>query len=205
MTNRKSYYLIGAGGHAKVIARAIQLSGDSVEGIFDDDVKKHGDVLAGARVLGRSADILDLPRRPTVIAVGNNEIRKRISKEFDCDWATVIHPAAVVDSTVNLGRGSVIMAGAVIQADSTLGEHGILNTGATVDHDCLVGDYCHIAPGANLAGHCTLGDGVLLGIGVSVIPSRRVGNWTTVGAGAAVVNDLPPRVVAVGIPAKIRE
>lgn len=204
MMHSSPYFLIGAGGHAKVIARAIQEGGGIVEGIFDDDPAKQGTQLAGVRIVGKCADIIDHPRRPTVIAVGNNRIRKQISEQFDLDWGTVIHPSAVIDSTAKLGHGSVVMAGAVIQADVQMGDHGIINTGATVDHDCQLGAFFHVAPGTHIAGHCEIGEGAFLGIGVSMIPSRRVGDWTTVGAGAAVVCDLPAGVVATGVPAKIR-
>ena len=51
-----------------------------------------------------------------------------------------------------------------------------------------------------------VGDNVWLGSGVIVCPGVTIGDDTVVGAGAVVTHDLPPRVVAVGVPAKpIRE
>lgn len=49
----------------------------------------------------------------------------------------------------------------------------------------------------------TVGDNVWLGGGAVVLPGVTIGADTVVGAGAVVVRDLPPRVVAVGNPAKI--
>ena len=44
----------------------------------------------------------------------------------------------------------------------------------------------------------------MLGIGSVAIPGVRIGAWTTVGAGAAVVRDVPDRVVAMGVPARVK-
>jgi len=49
----------------------------------------------------------------------------------------------------------------------------------------------------------TLGDNVWLGGGVIVLAGVTIGDDTVVGAGAVVTRDLPPRVVAVGNPARV--
>ena len=49
----------------------------------------------------------------------------------------------------------------------------------------------------------TIGDNVWLGGGVIVCPGVTIGADTVVGAGAVVTRDLPPRVVAVGNPARV--
>ena len=48
-----------------------------------------------------------------------------------------------------------------------------------------------------------IGDNVWLGGGVIVCPGVTIGPDTVVGAGAVVVRDLPPRVLAVGNPARV--
>jgi maltose O-acetyltransferase len=49
----------------------------------------------------------------------------------------------------------------------------------------------------------TIGDNVWLGGGVVVCPGVTIGADTVVGAGSVVTRDLPPRVVAVGSPARV--
>jgi len=49
----------------------------------------------------------------------------------------------------------------------------------------------------------TIGDNVWLGGGVIVCPGVTIGRDTVVGAGAVVTKDLPPRVLAVGNPARV--
>ncbi|AEW97581.1 MULTISPECIES: sugar O-acetyltransferase [Streptomycetaceae] len=49
----------------------------------------------------------------------------------------------------------------------------------------------------------TIGDNVWLGGGVIVCPGVTIGADTVVGAGSVVTRDLPPRVLAVGNPARV--
>lgn len=197
-----SVYVIGGGGHAKVVIATLQAAGETVAGVLDDDAAKQGGSLLGVPVLGPVA-MAGQGGYPAVIAVGDNTTRQRIAASLpEVEWVGAIHPAAVVHPSVRLGAGTVVFAGAVVQPDTEVGAHAIINTGATVDHDCRLGDYVHVAPGANLSGGVRLDEGVFLGIGARAIPGITVGEWTVVGAGAVVVQALPARCTAIGVPAR---
>ncbi|MFO0889780.1 MAG: acetyltransferase [Isosphaeraceae bacterium] len=200
-------WILGARGQAKVVIDSIRSArGHEIEGILDDDASLHGRSLLGIAIQGpitpESIDRLRI--RHAVIAIGSNQAREQIAERLSgrVGWPTVVHPRASLACGVVLGEGTVVFAGAVIQPDATIGRHVIINTCCSVDHECLVGDFAHIAPGAHLAGNCEVGAGALLGIGCSVIPGRTIGAGAVVGAGAAVVSDIPPRVTAVGVPAR---
>lgn len=196
-------YLIGAGGHAKVVLSTALAMGLSVAGLFDDDPQKQGTEIMGVPVIGTVSDAKRKKSACGVLAVGDNRMRYRLAQELaKWEWLILVHPKAYVHPSVKLGPGTVVFAGAVIQPDTRIGAHVIINTGATVDHDCWIGDFVHVAPGVHLAGNVKVGEGTLLGIGTTVLPGVTVGAWVTVGAGAVVVRDLPPRVTAVGVPAK---
>jgi sugar O-acyltransferase (sialic acid O-acetyltransferase NeuD family) len=203
MSRITEVYVIGAGGHAKVVIRALQDLGRKVTAVFDDDPRRQGLSLLGVPIVGAIERISDHPRQPTVIAIGDNATRRRIAERYDVPWMTVVHPWAMVDASVHLGRGTVVLAQAVVQVDSFVGDHVIVNHAATVDHDCVVASYAHLAPGVHLAGEVAVQEGVLIGVGAAVIPRIRIGAGTIVGAGAAVVRNLPEHVVAVGSPALI--
>lgn len=204
MGNERDVYIVGAGGHAKVVISTLHAAGYDVKGVFDDDEGKWGEQLLGVPVIGAPAELNNLSPVRALVAVGGNPIRKALVERFiKVDWVTVIHPSAEVHSSVRLGAGTVVFAGAIIQPDAIIGAHAIINTGALIDHDCVIGDYAHVAPRANLAGGVWLGEGVFLGIGSSVIPGVRIGSWTTLGAGGVAIKNLPSGAVAVGLPARV--
>lgn len=198
--------VIGAGGHAKVVADILLCQGMEVLGFLDDDPKTWGAIRLGLHVLGSISGYQDYAPDVLAIGIGENLARQRIVERLGAAerqmWCNAIHPAAVVARSVRIGRGVVIAAGAVVNPDTAIGDYAIINTGATVDHDCEIGEYTHIAPGAHLSGGVVLGQGVLLGVGSCVAPLKSIGDWAIVGAGAAVARDIPPRVVAKGVPAR---
>jgi len=201
----RGVYLLGAGGHAKVVIGTLRALGIEVAGLYDDDATKQGSMCAGVPVLGSISSLTPAMVRECVLAIGDNATRQKLASRMSwVDWLTLVHPSAYQHDSVRLGAGTVVMAGAVVQPDAQIGEHCIINTGATVDHGCVIGDFCHVAPGCSLGGRVTLAEGVFMGIGSVAIQGISVGAWTTVGAGAAVVTDLPDRVLAVGVPARVR-
>lgn len=196
-------YVIGAGGHAKVVLSTLLAAGFSVDGLFDDDTQKYGLEILGIKVIGTIADAKSMPPQAGIIGIGNNKTRQQLAQELQgWEWLGVVHPTAYVHPSVIIGPGTVLCAGSVVQPDAILGAHVIVNTGATVDHDCRVGNFVHLAPGTHLAGFVVVEEGAFLGIGAVVIPGVRVGAWTVVGAGGVVVQNLPPHITAVGVPAK---
>jgi pyridoxal phosphate-dependent aminotransferase EpsN len=200
--SHKRVYLIGCGGHAKVVAATLLDAGYDVAAVFDDDSARWRTTLSGIPIVGPIDAVKQHERLPAVIAIGSNRIRKGIAERLDLEWLTVVHPKASVDASVELGQGTVVFAGAVIQPDTRVGDHAIVNTAASVDHDCLVGDFVHLAPGVHLAGGVSVGDGAFLGIGSTAVPGAEIGAWATVGAGASVLENVPREVVVVGVPAR---
>jgi len=198
--------ILGAGGHAKVVADAILAAGKyHVTGFFDDDPLRHGKVCFGFPVLGpidawRSHSIDSL-----VVVIGDNRKRKL---QYDrliaagASLATVIHPAATIGKGVEFGSGTVVFAGVVVNCDTIVGPNSILNTSCSVDHDCVTGGHTHIAPGANLAGQVRLGEGVFVGIGAKLIPGIAVDDWAIIGAGAVVIRDVAKDSKVAGVPAR---
>ena len=200
--HEKNLSIIGAGGHAKVVIQTARAAGYTPVAIFDDNEQLLGKQIVGVPIVGKIEQIINFDI-PCVIAIGDNETRKTVAEKYDLNWVSLIHPSAVVDSTVQIGLGTVIFALAAIQPEAKIGHHVIINTSATVDHDCVIDDFTHIAPGVHLSGGVTLGKGVMFGVGACAKPSITLGNWSTIGSGAVVITDFPDHVTAVGVPAKI--
>ncbi len=204
MSSDNGVYVIGGGGHAKVVAAALLDAGLKVAGILDDDTSAWGREISGIKIDGPCAKLAKMENPEAVIAIGSGKIRRKVFGEFsNVSWRTVIHPAAYVAPDVIIGVGTVIFAHAAIQPGTVIGDHCIVNTSASVDHDCNIGDFTHIAPGVNLAGNVTVGEETFVGIGSAVAQCVNIGSKVIIGAGAAVVKDIPGNCTAVGVPAKV--
>jgi sugar O-acyltransferase (sialic acid O-acetyltransferase NeuD family) len=118
-------------------------------------------------------------------------------------FATLVHPTARVSSRARLGEGCLVSAMATIATHTILGRSVFVSRGALIGHHTTIGDYCTIQPGANIAGAVTIGDGTYVGMGAIVLDQHTIGSHCVIGSGAVVTGDLPDRVQAVGIPARI--
>lgn len=204
---------IGAGGHAKVILEILRLlSRYEVVGLLDRCEKLRNASVWGIPVLGDDSLLPTLHRRGVrhafigVGSVGYPAVRSALytkATSLGFSMAPAVHPCAVVSPSVVMGNGPMIMAGAVINPDAKLGSNVIINTGAIVEHDCVIEDHVHVASGASLAGGVQVGVGSHIGLGACVREGIAIGRGVIVGAGSVVVKDLPDRVLALGVPARV--
>lgn len=198
---KKKVIIIGAGGHAKVVADAVRKSGDIVLGFLDDDKVRSGKDFYGARILGTLSSYSKFASDAEfIIAIGNNNVRKNISESMMCKWYTAVHPSAWIGEGVIFDEGVFVAAGAVINADAKIGKHTIVNSGAVVEHDCSVGAFAHISPRATVCGTCNIGELSWLGAGSTVINGLNVCPEAIIGAGATVIRDIEHKGTYVGVP-----
>jgi sugar O-acyltransferase (sialic acid O-acetyltransferase NeuD family) len=201
--------IIGAGGHGKVVADIVACEGrHRVVGFLDADVTRHGTTVSGLPVIGGVNQLLKLRQsiRGIIVAIGDNTVRQRYTQELldtGMELLTCIHPRASIAKSAVLGRGVVVCAMAVIGVDTTIGDGCIINTSAVIDHECTIEAAAHICPGAVLAGRVRIGERAFIGMGAKIIQCVSVGSAAIIGAGAVVTVDLPERVTAVGVPARI--
>ncbi|MDZ8050438.1 MAG: acetyltransferase [Aulosira sp. ZfuVER01] len=194
--------VIGAGGHAKVVASTLIAAGHKVVGFYDDNPTTWGSQIFNIPVIGAVSELTSQSCSHAILGIGSNAVRKHLAEKLDFEWMTVVHPFAWVHPEVSLGVGTVVCAGAIVQPYAQIGSHVILNTKASVDHDCFVGDYVHIAV-SHLAGGAAAEEGAFLALGSVVFPGVRVGAWSTVGAGAIARKDVPPKTIVAGVPARV--
>lgn len=197
----KDVIIIGAGGHARVIADIVRCRHDRLLGFLDDCAK---DGIGDIPVRGTVKDYVNYPNACFVIGIGNASVRRKLAEEMKgVQWYTAIHPAAVVSElNVSIGPGTVVMAGAVINPGAAIGAHCIINTAAVVEHDNVIGDFAHISVGAKLAGTVTVGPDTWVGIGAVVSNNLSICGGSFIGAGAVVVKSIPEPGTYVGVPAR---
>lgn len=192
--------IYGAGGHAKVIISAILAHEITINAIFDDDSSRK-EIYKIATSGNYNPAIF--PDDTLIIAIGDNTIRKQISKYIKHQFGEIIHPSASVDKSVQIGQVTCILHHAVVQADSIIGQHVIINTSASIDHDCVIHDFVHIAPGVILAGSVSVGENTLIGIGSIVAPGLIIGKNCFIAPGSVVTINIPDGATVRGNPARI--
>ena len=124
-----------------------------------------------------------------------------------------IAPTAVIIGDVTIGERSNIWFGAVLRGDwgsiivgrnTSIQENVTIHNkvGSTVD----IGDDCIIGHHAMIHGPCTIGNGCLVGIGANVLHRSKMGEGAIIGAGGVLIGkEIPPRTLAVGVPATIKK
>lgn len=199
----KEVIIIGAGGHAKVIADIVLRSGDAVLGFLDDNPDRQSEI-CGIPVLGSVADYSKYLHAEFVVGIGNASVRRKIIEMMeDVNFYTAVHPTAVISSMdVTIGKGTVIMANAVVNPDTWIGDHCIINTAAVIEHDNHIGNYAHISVGAKLAGTVSIGEETWVGIGATVSNNISICDGCMIGAGAVVVSSIEEPGIYAGVPAR---
>ena len=189
--------LYGASGHAKVIISILESLGENITNIFDDRAPF---TLLEHQVKPFEKGDTDY----YIISVGNNKTRKKLAEKLDViHYTKAIHPSAIIDKTVTIDEGSVVMAGSILNIGSRVGKHCIINTAASIDHDCEIADFAHISPNATLCGNVSVDEGAQIGAGAVINPNITIGKWAIVGAGAVIIKDVPDGATVVGNPGRI--
>jgi acetyltransferase-like isoleucine patch superfamily enzyme len=131
--------------------------------------------------------------------------------------AAVIGDQACVRERSAVGAESVIGRGAMVEHDVTIGErvklldHAYLTAQSVVEDDVFIGPATLTAnddamgrhePGIRLVG-VTLRRACRIGTGALLLPGVEIGEEAVVAAGAVVRHDVPPRTVAMGVPARL--
>ena len=190
--------LYGASGHAKVIIDILKKSQVSIETIFDDD-KSISQLIGYPVKQYTNVDKIG----ELIISIGDNQTRKNISERLSAIYGKAIHPKSILDPTVELGYGTVVMAGVVINSSVIVGNHCILNTSCSIDHDCILSDFVHVSPQATLCGGIQIGEGSQVGAGAVILPNIKIGKWCVIGAGAVITKNIPDGVTVVGNPGRV--
>lgn len=134
-------------------------------------------------------------------------------KEPQVAPSAFIAPTAVLIGDVVVEERASVWFGAVLRGDfnrivvgegSSIQDNSVLHTAVdvptTLGSNVTVGHLCMIEA-------CTIGDGALVGMGSIVLNRARVGERAMLAAGSVVRqdDDIPPEVLAVGVPAQVRK
>ncbi len=170
--------------------------------------QRRGDAVATIRArwfLRRAARLgarVRLRGRPVVIARGNLVIGDRVQL---VSTVATLELVAERGATLEIGERSLVNFGCSIVAI----ERVTIGPRALIGPHCMIMDtgFHDVDPERRLdpptARPITIGENVWLGARVIVMPGVTIGDDSVVGIGSVVTNDIPPRSVAVGVPAKV--
>jgi sugar O-acyltransferase (sialic acid O-acetyltransferase NeuD family) len=207
----KKIVIVGAGGFGREVLEIFKDQNKTenqwdILGFLDEKEDMWGKIINNYPVLG-GLDWFDNKKDVgCVIAIGNPKTRKRIAQllvGYHVRYFNAIHPSVIISDFIGLGTDVIICAGSIVSVNSSIKDHVIINLKCTIGHDAVLENYCSIMPGVSISGEDHLGEGVYVGTGATIIQQITVGHWSIIGAGATVLSDVPEKVTAFGLPAKI--
>ena len=199
--------IVGAGGHGRVLADALLLSGRTVLGFVDADARLHDTTFTGLKVLGDDSRLMagDWPEAALVNGIGGRpggRVRRDAQVRLEAEgrrFTGARHPTAIISPSAEVDDTAQFLARAVVQAGAVVSRGCIVNTGAIVEHDCVIQPFTHCAPGSILCGDVRVGAGAVVREGVTL------GDGVVVGAGAVVVDDHAGPALLLGAPARRKD
>ena len=139
----------------------------------------------------------------TAIEIGRN-VRLSARMSFSGARNAPTKPRIAIGDNTIIGHWTVFRAGTelVVGNHVKIGSYSILSgdPGHPIE---VVSRRTDPAP-ASALGRIEIGDDVFMGFNVTVLGNVKIGQGAVIGAGSVVVNDIPPNVLAVGNPARVK-
>jgi sugar O-acyltransferase (sialic acid O-acetyltransferase NeuD family) len=202
--NTTPVIIIGGGGGAKMIIDTLRYSNKfKVIGILDDKLEIGLNVM-GISVVGKLKDVEKLMKIGIfnfIIAFGvltQRNVRHDLFlelKKIGCIFPNIIHPKAIVEDSVVMGEGNVILAMANVGSCVTMGNLNYINNNSLISHDCVLYDNIHLAPASILASSIIIESNVLIGMNATLYYGIRIGSGSTILNGLIINNSISKNTI----------
>jgi len=203
--------IVGAGGFGREVLQwardAWPDHADRIAGFLSDDLRRLDGFSTGLEILGRVDAYEKIPGDYLLLGIGVAYARRMVAERLTdrgAEFATLVHPTAVVAGSARVGRGSIVCPGAIVSDSARLGNCVLVNYYASLGHDASVGDFAVLSPYATLGGGATIGEDVFLGLHASVGPGRMIGARSKVSANSCALSDVPSSSIVFGVPGCVR-
>ena len=134
-----------------------------------------------------------------------------IGDRFQCGHNVVIREQTTIGNRVAIGTASILEGRITIGDDVSLQSLVYIPTDTTIGNRVFIGPNTVLTndryPPTRIGGlqGPVIEDGAAIGANVTIIPGIRIGEGALVAAGSVVTHDVPPRKLAIGAPARIRD
>lgn len=209
MSGARRTVIVGAGGFGReVLSWALDCHEAGrlppVGGFIDD----HEEAMAGFDVprLGPISDYAPKPGDLFVVAVGKPSTKRKLVEmlgERGAEFATLIHPTAVVTRSATLGEGVIMTPFTMANPSAVFERFVTIISFSGLGHDARAGEFTTISSHVDVTGYAELGRDVFVASGARILPGVKVGDGATIGAGAVVIRRVKPGATVYAEPAKL--
>ena len=196
---KKDIIIIGGKGGCKMVVDAINSSKlYNIRGIIDNEMKI-GEKVMGYNIIGNDSNLAELFKlgfKKIVISfslLGNLKLRNEKYKyylDFGFMFPNIIHKRAILEPSVTLGNGNIILAGSILGSEVSVGNVNYINTGSIICHESKVGNNNHFAPNSVIAGRVKVGNNTLIGMCATTFFDLNIGSNVVINNGVNIVNDV---------------
>jgi len=146
----------------------------------------------------------------------------------------ILRTGTIIYCNVIIGNNFSSGHNVLIRENTTIGNNTAIGTSSVIEGTCTIGDNCRIQSMVFIPTNTEIGDGVFIGphavltndrypptgkpelkgpvlennvtIGANatILPFVRIGEGAAVAAGSVITRDVPPGMLAIGVPARMR-
>lgn len=104
-----------------------------------------------------------------------------------------------------MGEGCIIQGNCILMGHNiVLKDFVTINDNVAIGEGSVIGNYCHINPNVNISGETIIEDNVFIGVKATILKAK-LGEGSVIGACALITKEVPPNMMAKGIPAVYSE
>jgi len=205
----KKIIIVGAGGLGREVLQLVKdINGQEatyeIMGFIDDNALALQGKECSHGMIGSIGGWTPAADELFALAIANPQLKQNMVEKLKskgAQFASLIHPTAIISAHTKLGMGLIVYPYARINVNCTVDDFVTLLS-SPIGHDSIIGDYCTITTNCTITGDVSLGKRVFVGSGSTIIPHTSIGDDVYIGAGSVVINHLKSGMKVMGNPAR---
>ena len=197
--NKNQIIILGAGGHAKVIASSL-LRQRKKNILFVSEKVQKNSYFSSFKQISEKIFLASKFKNSNIylgigIVIKNNK-RNQIIKKYlkhGLVFKKLIDKDAKIGLKVNIKDGVQILRGCQIGENVLINKNCIINTMSIIEHDVVIEENCHIAPGSIILGGAHICRDTFIGAGSIILQGVKIGSNSIIAAGSIVNKNLPKK------------